>query len=159
MKHNNVKLSFWLLVFGITAHAQQVTTATGGVASGSGGNIDYSVGQIVYNTNTGTAVSLTQGVQQPYEISVVLSIANHSANLELTAFPNPTLNYLTLNVGKTELSALSFQLFDTNGRLIESRKIKSNIETIAMENIPAATYFLKISKNKNELKIFKIMKK
>ena len=157
--HSKVILSFLLLGLGLTAHAQQVTTVTGGDASGSGGNIAYSVGQIVYMTNTGTTVSVAQGVQQPYEISVVLSMDNHSTNLELTAYPNPTSNYLVLNLGKAELSALNFQLFDISGRLIESRKITSSSETIAMENLPTATYFLKISKNENEVKTFKIIKK
>jgi len=156
MKHKKVKLSFLLLGLGLTAQAQQATTATGGDASGSGGTIAYSVGQIVYTTNTGTTGSVAQGVQQPYEISIVLG--GNSINLELTAYPNPTTNYLTLNVGKAELSTLNFQLYDISGKLIESRKIISSTETIGMANLPSATYFLKVSNNNNEVKTFKIIK-
>ena len=158
MKHKKVKLSFLLLGLGLTAQAQQVTTATGGDASGSGGAVAYSVGQIVYTTNTGTTGSVAQGVQQPYEISIVLGIEDNSINLELTAYPNPTTNYLTLNVGKAELSTLNFQLYDISGKLIESRKIISSTETIGMANLPSATYFLKVSNNNNEVKTFKIIK-
>jgi len=158
MKHKKVKLSFLLLGLGLTAQAQQVTTATGGDASGSGGTTAYSVGQIVYTTNTGTTGSVAQGVQQPYEISIVLGIEDNSINLELTAYPNPTTNYLTLNVGKAELSTLNFQLYDISGKLIESRKIISSTETIGMANLPSATYFLKVSNNNNEVKTFKIIK-
>ena len=159
MKHKRVKLSVLLLGIGLTAHAQQAITATGGDASGSGGTVSYSVGQIVYTTSTGTTGSVAQGVQQPYEISIVLGIDNHYINLELTAYPNPTTNFLTLNVGNAELSTLNFQLYDINGRLIESRKIISSIETIAMEKLPTATYILQVTnKNKKELKTFKIIK-
>ena len=158
MKHKKIKLSVLLLGIGITAQAQQATTATGGNASGSGGTVAYSVGQIVYTTNTGTAGSVAQGVQQPYEISIVLGIDNNSINLELTAYPNPTNNYLTLNIGKAEVSTLNFQLYDISGKIIESRKIISISETIAMENLPTATYFLKVSNNNNEVKTFKIIK-
>ena len=158
MKHKKVKLSVFLLGLGLTAQAQQATTATGGDASGSGGAVAYSVGQIVYTTNTGTTGSVAQGVQQSYEISIVLGIEDNSINLGLSAYPNPTTNYLTLNVGNFELSTLNFQLYDISGKLIERRKIISISETIAMENLPTATYFLKVSNNNNEVKTFKIIK-
>ena len=158
MKYKKVKISVLLLGLGLTAQAQQATTATGSDASGSGGTVAYSVGQIVYTTNTGTNGSVAQGVQQPYEISIVLGIDNHTINLELTAYPNPTTNFLTLNVGNAELSTLNFQLYDILGKLIESRKIISSSETIAIENLPTATYFLKVSNNNNEVKTFKIIK-
>jgi hypothetical protein len=158
MKQKKVKLSVLLLGLGLTAQAQQATTATGGDASGSGGTIAYSVGQIVYTTNTGTTGSVAQGVQQPYEISIVLGIEDNSINLELTAYPNPTTNFLTLNLGNAELSTLNFQLYDISGKLIESRKIISSSETITMGNLPTATYFLKVTNNNKEVKTFKIMK-
>ena len=158
MKHKKVKLSVLLLGLGLTAQAQQATTATGGDASGSGGTVAYSLGQIVYTTNTGTNGSVAQGVQQPYEISIVLGIEDNSINLELVAYPNPTTNFLTLNVDKAELSTLNFQLYDILGKLIESRKIISSTETIGMANLPSATYFLKVSNNNNEVKTFKIIK-
>jgi hypothetical protein len=159
MKHKKVKLSFLLLGLGLTAQAQQATTATGGNASGSGGTVAYSVGQIVYTTNTGTTGSVAQGVQQPYEISVVTGIKNETkTSISLVVFPNPTTNFLTLNVSNAELSTLNFQLYDISGKLIESRKIISSSETITMENLPTATYFLKVTNNNKEVKTFKIIK-
>lgn len=97
-------------------------------------------------------------MQQPFEISVVLGIDNYAINLEVSAYPNPTTNYLTLNIGNAALSALNFQLYDITGKLIESRKIISSIETIDMENLPTATYFLKVADNNKEVKTFKIIK-
>lgn len=158
MKHKKVKLSFLLLGLGLAAQAQQATTATGGDASGSGGTVAYSVGQIVYTTNTGTTGSVAQGVQQPYEISIVTGLEDTQISLNMQAYPNPTTDYLTLNVGNFELSTLNFQLFDISGKLVESRKIISSSETIAMENLPTATYFLKVSNNNKEVKTFKIIK-
>jgi hypothetical protein len=158
MKYKKLKLGILLLGLGLTAQAQQATTATSGNASGSKGTLAYSVGQIVYTTNTGTKGSVAQGVQQPYEISIVLGVENNAIKLELTAYPNPTTNFLTLNVGETELSTLNFQLYDMSGKLIESRKILSSNETIAMENLLPATYFLKVTNNNKEVKTFKIIK-
>ena len=142
----------------LTAQAQQATTATGGDASGSGGTVAYSVGQIVYSTNTGKNGSVERGMQQSYDISIVMGMEDNSINLELSAYPNPTTNFLTLNVGNSELSTLSFQLYDTKGTLIESRKIISITETISMENLSNAIYFLKVSNNYKKVKTFKIIK-
>jgi hypothetical protein len=158
MKYKKGKLSVLLLGLALTVQAQQATTATGGDASGSGGTVAYSVGQIVYTTYTGSNGSVAQGVQQPYEISIVQGIEENSIQLELTAYPNPTTNYLTLNVGNFQLSTLSFQLYDISGKLIESRKIISSSETIAMASLASATYFLKVSNKNNEVRTFKIIK-
>jgi hypothetical protein len=149
----------FLLVFGLlTAQAQEAAIAAGGDALGSGGSVAYSVGQIVYATNIGTYGLVAQGVQQPYTISTVLGIEEDPIKLDFTAYPNPTINFLTLNVGNAELSSLSFQLYDLRGILIESRKILNSTEKIGMENLPSGMYFLKVTNNNKDLKTFKIIK-
>jgi hypothetical protein len=158
MKPKKVVLGVLLFGLGLTAQAQQANTTTGGNASGGGGTVAYSVGQIVYTTNIGSTGSVAQGVQQPYEISIVLGVDIHSINVALTATPNPTTSYITLTLGNAILSALDFKLFDITGKLIESRKIVSTSETINMEHLPSATYFLKVSNTNKEVKIFKIIK-
>src|SRR6056297_3211190 len=98
-----------------TATAQTSVNATGGNASGSGGSASYSVGQVVYTTNTGTNGSLAEGVQQPYEISVVTAIEEAKGiNLTVSAYPNPTTDYLQLKVESEKLKDLSYQLYDMN---------------------------------------------
>ena len=99
-----------LLTFALslsTAMAQESINATGGNASGSGGSASYSVGQIVYTTTTGTSGSVAAGVQQPFEISTVTGIEEaNGINLTVTAYPNPTTDFLTLEIKDFELSAL-----------------------------------------------------
>lgn len=68
MKHKKIKLNVLLLAISITAQPQQVSTTTGGDAIGSGGTVAYSVGQVVYTTNTDASGTVNQGVQQAYEI-------------------------------------------------------------------------------------------
>jgi len=51
------------LLWGGFVCAQDSTNSSGGNATGSGGTVAYSVGQVVYTTNTGTNGSLAQGVQ------------------------------------------------------------------------------------------------
>jgi hypothetical protein len=106
----------------------------------------------------GTIGSVAQGVQQPYEISIVQGMEENPIKLKLSAYPNPTANFLTLDLGNSELSTLNFQLYDISGKIITSRKIKSSNETIYMGNLPSAIYILNVAMNNRVVKTFKIIK-
>ncbi len=142
------------------AQAQQASTAAGGDFSGSGGTVAYSVGQIVYTTHTGINGSVAQGVQQPYEISIVFGngIVDNAINLELFAYPNPTQDFVQLKIESGELQDLSYQLVDITGRMLASQKIQGATETILMKHLPSATYFLKVTYDNKLVKTFKIIK-
>jgi len=155
LKKTMTSVAFLLLGLG-GLHAQESLTATGGEATGTGGTASYSVGQVVYTTNTGTNGSVAQGVQQPYEISTTVGINETSINLEMSVYPNPTKNYLTL---KTEdNSNLSYQLYDLQGKVIENKKVNANSTNITMEALPKASYFLTVTDNKKIVKTFKVIK-
>ncbi len=161
MRHKRLKLSAVLLLgLGLTGlQAQESVNATGGDASGSGGSVSYSVGQVVYTTNTGTTGSVAQGVQQPYEISVVTAIEEATRiNLSVSVYPNPTTDYLTLSINDFDILNLSFHLYDINGKMIQQNKINISETIISITEIPPAVYFLKITDNGKEIKVFKIVK-
>lgn len=144
--------------------AQESVNTTGGEATGSGGTASYSVGQVFYVTNAGTSGSVMQGVQQPYEISVVSGIEQAKGiTLFAKAYPNPTTDYLTLEVSDISLSSLSYYLYDMNGKLMQRVNITSYQTTIAMQNLPSAVYFIKVvmsqGSSTQEVKTFKIVKK
>jgi hypothetical protein len=161
MQSQKLKLSaLFLLGIGLTGlQAQESVNATGGDASGSGGSASYSVGQVAYQTYTGTSGSVAQGVQQPYEISVVTAIEEAKGiNLSVSAYPNPTTDYLTLSISEFEISNLSYQLYDMSGKLLQSEKITGNHTSIVMSNLVPATYFVKVVQGNKEVKTFKIIK-
>ena len=148
-------ITFLLLGIGVT-NAQETVTTTGGEASGTGGTASYSVGQVVYTTATGTNGSVAQGVQQPYEISTTVGIKETSINLELSVYPNPTTDYLTLKVADFE--TLNFQLIDLQGKIIENKKVTASNTTIKMGALPKAVYFLNVTKGNQLIKTFKVIK-
>ena len=160
MRHKKLKFAVLLIGLGLTGlQAQEAIPASGGNASGSGGIVNYTVGQLVYTTNTGTNGSVAQGVQQPYEISVVSGIEQAKGiKFECSAYPNPTIDFLTLNVENYDNENLSYQLFDISGKLLENKKLISNETTITMTNWVASIYFLKVMDNQIEVKTFKIIK-
>ena len=141
------------------AQAQESVATSGGNASGTNGNVSYTVGQVVYTTYTGTTGSVAQGVQQPFEIQTVLGTENFNINLQLAVYPNPTTNWLQLEVRNTDFANLSYQLFDLNGKMILNEKITAETSSVQMEHLPAAIFLLKVVNNNKEVKTFKIIKK
>jgi hypothetical protein len=61
-------------------------------------------------------------------------------------------------VKKFELSSLQFQLYDMNGKLLQSEKITGNQKSIVITNLVPATYFVKVIQGNKEVKTFKIIK-
>jgi hypothetical protein len=138
--------------------AQEAILASGMDAIGSGGSVSYSVGQIVYTSEEGSTGSLTQGIQQSYEISIVNGIENEKINLEMYVFPNPTKNNLILTINDIELSNLTFQLFDITGKFLQEKRIVDNRTMIDLTIYLSGIYFVKILNENLELKNYKIIK-
>ena len=138
---------------------QETIPATGGTATGTGGTATYTVGQLVFNVITGTTGFVIQGVQQPYEISVVTAIENTKGIiLQCIVYPNPTAGFIRLVIKSFENDNMRFRLFDMNGVLLQDKKIEDKETEISMENLSAAVYFLKVIQDRIEVKTFKIVK-
>jgi hypothetical protein len=164
MRQTLKKLSFMLLLaFGLNGlMAQEAVTSAGGSATGSGGSASYSIGQVVYTTNIGPNGSVAQGVQQPYEISVITGVEEATGiDLTISAFPNPTNDVLILSIGSNTLGnfrALSYQLSDMNGKLLETKRIEGTQTVIDLYRRTPGTYLLSIAEENTDLKTFKVIK-
>jgi len=154
----NIKAVFILLFFVFSkTHAQEVILTSGGYASGSGGTASYSIGQIVQNTITGTNGSAIQGIQF-YIASSTLAITDFETNLSISTYPNPTSSFLNIKVQGNQENTLSYKLFNILGELLISGDIKNNTAEINVEQLPSATYLLRVSNSNNITKTYKIIK-
>ena len=154
-----ILILFCVLMTGFGAYAQSAVSASGGESSGSGGSASYTIGQTFYSANVVTSGQVSEGVQQAYEIYDVTEVQNPlSANISLSAFPNPTSDFLTLRIDGEYISGLDCAMYDISGKEIMHQRISSSETSIDMQSIPSATYFFRVTKEKNEVKTFKIVK-
>lgn len=166
-KKNKVKMlrvaMLLTLIFPFSvAMAQTSVSTAGGEAKGDGGTVSYTVGQTAYLGSKTVSV----GVQQPYEIFVEnTGIENKAISLmQVQAYPNPTTNFLQLNVEKIHefsqdnTSYLQYNIYDMNGKLLQSNKITEAKTQIDMSSYTPATYFVRVEHGKQELKTFRIIK-
>lgn len=143
----------------ISVSAQTAIPATGGTAAGSGGTSTYTVGQVFYITNPGSSGSVAQGVQQPWEISVVTAIEKtEGITLSMKVYPNPADDVLTLTIDPFEDKDLRYMLYDMNGMLLQEKKIEESLTEIPLVNYSSTMYLLRIVNNRQEIKVFKVVK-
>lgn len=148
---------FFMLGFGVL-DAQQSSNAAGGDANGSTGKVAYTVGEIVYTTHTDYSGSVAQGVQHAYEI-ITVSIEESVVDISLVAFPNPTTDYLILQIGDYNQDKLKYVFYDMQGKVIDSGRIDSKQTKINTSLLPAGTYYGYIRKlNGKGVQSFEIIK-
>jgi hypothetical protein len=117
------------------AQAQESVNGSGGVATGSGGTVAYSVGQVVYTTNASASGTVSQGVQQAYEI-FTLGIKETELNISLSVFPNPTADNLTLQISDYNNENFSYQLYDMQGKLLNNGQVTAQQTLINTLSFP-----------------------
>jgi hypothetical protein len=142
----------------VKLHAQNNIVSSGGQASGTGGSVSYTIGQIAYSSLSGTNGSLIQGVQQPYEISIVTSVQELAIDLKAQVYPNPTTDQLILSIKNQELKNLQYVLVDIQGKRLKSDLINNIATNINVSKLNNGTYFLRILSNNKQIKTFQIVK-
>jgi len=151
-----------LLSFGLTElQAQEAITASGGEASGSGGTVSYSIGQMTYTTFTGSNGTIEQGVQHAYLITEGDDNGTNvetSISLKHTVYPNPVRDHLTLQIDVSQINQLSLELYDLTGKMVLRKRINNGNTPINMKNLNPAIYFLRIYQDHQEIRTFKIIK-
>lgn len=149
-----------LLLFGacITgAHGQQASVAAGGDATGSGGSVSYTVGQVSYLSLSGSNGSLNEGVQQPYEFFTGIS-ENTGIQLSMTVYPNPTNAQVYLIIEDVSLDQLQYRMYDAAGKLVIQSAIVSTQTELSTQSLAPGTYYLSVEDQKEVLQNFTIIK-
>ena len=156
---NKLKLTLLFLFSLQLSYSQEIVPSTGGDATGAGGTSSFTVGQVFYTSNTSSTGSVSQGVQQAFEIQTLSNPGLLTVQLTAVTYPNPTTDYVVLKITDRVLENLQYSLFDLNGKTIVSKKITTSSTEINMRNFSIGMYLLKLTKKNQPIKTFKIIKK
>jgi len=159
MKNSRLIINFLVGLLWINfAVAQESVNAAGGDVTGSGGSIAYSLGQVIYTTNANTSGTISQGVQQAYEI-YSLGISETKMNFSFSIFPNPTVDYLTLQITGYKNEILYCKIFDMQGKVLITEHVSGELTKINTAKLPASSYIIGITNQENkQLQSYKIIK-
>ena len=154
----NLILTFVIFTINVlNAQQLEVINTAGGFYQTSKGSITFSVGEVMTETFTSKDCCFTQGFCQS-NITITAIHNQPKLGYELIAYPNPVKNYVILRIDKQNLNGLKYLLFDLNGRVIDQKSIIANQTQIPFQFLIPSTYLLKVIDEKQELKVFKIIK-
>jgi hypothetical protein len=139
--------------------SQEAIPVSAGEASGSGGSVSYTVGQVFYTTNTAATGSVSQGVQHPFDFQTLSNPELTTVKVTAVTYPNPTSDYVILKISDSALDNLSYTLFDVTGKAISNGTITNGDTQISMQQFAIGIYILKVNRHRQELKTIKIIKK
>lgn len=148
-----VLLSFWSMV--LFAQQQEVISTAGTSFENNSGSISFTIGECISSTLTSSGVILTQGFQQS-KLVIIDNQPIKPLGIEIVAYPNPTKEFVILKIDKSQ--DFSFVLCDLTGRIIEKKDIVSSETEIDVNYLDPSAYILKVLKNNEEVKTFKIIK-
>jgi hypothetical protein len=137
--------------------AQQVVATAGSTHTSSTGSISFTIGEGVSQTLANGDKTLTQGFHQTY-ISVSIISELKDIGFDISVFPNPVSDELTLKLSDEILPGLQLVICDMNGKLILQKVLKGLITKIPVNQLPAGLYIIKVKDSTKELKTFKIVK-
>ena len=160
MKQNPLQIiifSLFIVLNSVAALAQSDVVPMGGTATGDGGTVTFTIGQIAVQSYGEGNTSISEGVQQPCEIQII-GIDNYPGiTLNAMVYPNPTLGNVQLTMNNVQLEG-EVKVFDTNGKLLFSKKIEGITTEIPMSDLATGTYFVNVVSEKQILKTFKVVK-
>lgn len=126
------------------AWAQQGVVSGGGVATGAGGSLSSSTGQVGYTAVQGTGGTSGAGVQQPYEY-LVLAVETPAADPTVQVAPNPTADGVQLTFEALPDPGAQYLVLDAAGQVVRTATISSTTVHVPMGDLPPAVYLLRIT--------------
>ena len=85
----------------------------------------------------------------------VLILGNEEAISEIRIFPNPTQDYVQIEIDKKIYPGLQIQLIDIQGRIWWEKVGIQTKDQIPLSQVPTGTYFVKFSHGLKSIKIQK----
>jgi Secretion system C-terminal sorting domain len=148
-------LSFWCIA--ALAQPHDVVSASGASFSNSSGYLSYTIGECISGTLSSATLTITQGFLQtglPKSTRGVPVIS--LPEIEISVFPNPVKDQLFLHTGDPQ--GLYYLLFDVKGRLIERAQVLNERTEIDFSALQPSVYILRVTDNKEVVRLFQIIK-
>ncbi len=140
---------FTLFAISFSSFGQKLTptvVSSGGSYFSAGGyTLSATIGEIAVTTLKSGSLTLTQGFQQPYDIT---SIKETGLDWSITAYPNPVSEFLNIRFDLTDPIDLNVEIVDISGRKHLIRELyyvtPGEIVTFDMSGFVRGVYLVRI---------------
>ena len=124
-----------------SAFSQQVVGSAGEDFTASDLQFSTTIGEPMTATFSSGDLTLTQGMQQPNEAEIIISVESRELD-DVNLWPNPTEGRIALS---TPVDSGSLTLTDLSGKLLFSAQLNTNIQRLNFSHLPAGSYLLRIT--------------
>lgn len=134
-----------------TIQAQTVINAASHIKESQGIIHQYSIGEMVLVQTARTQKgSLTQGFIQPAISIKANNDQNNGLNPDnwVRVYPNPSSRFVSIEFFEEQLAAI--ELFDATGKIVRQQKQQNIKQTLDLQGLANANYFLKITLNNKQ---------
>lgn len=146
LKDKKINLIKFLVIFLIvqTVAAQENFVTNGDEILSTNGSVTYTIGQLFYQDTqiSDESVQLNTGVQIPYSSYVFINPSR--TKLDITAYPNPTIDKLTVEIKDYNDEKLTIYISAVNGSFIEKTIITEKQTIINMQNWSTGIYLFHV---------------
>lgn len=112
----------------------------------------YAVGPTFYGVYQNRKVNLVDENTTVYD-ATLSTVESDLENKNIKIFPNPTSDFIAIQIGGLNLQDLNIEMYDMQGKLIQEKTLKSG-QTIGyfdIQTLYSGTYLIKISTNNMSL--------
>jgi hypothetical protein len=100
---------------------------------------------VEYNNQMKTARFVTYGRGiWDFRIATPLSIEEKVGNLNLSLFPNPTTNYLQVQLENEKLETTTYKIYDLNGKIVLSGTLSKGQNGIYLNSLSNGVYLIQL---------------
>lgn len=153
-----------LLVTGLlnlpkNVQAQTVINATSHTKESQGINHQYSIGEMVLVQTARTQKgSLTQGFIQPAVSIKANNDQNNGLNPDnwVRVYPNPSSRFVNIEFFEEQIAEI--ELYDATGKIVRQQKQQNIKQTLDLQGLANANYFLKITLNNKQTFHYTLLK-
>ena len=151
---------FLIIAFFSTSllYSQEAISVSGSDATGTGGSLSYTIGQVAFTNYSGTTGSVSAGVQQAYTIFATTGVNATNFPLEASVYPNPTTDEITIAFNELVKGKVFVSIYDHLGKLVMEKNQQAQATLIySLNSLTPGNYFIKVSVS-NRVNITQISK-
>ena len=147
------KILFFMLIFPFLLisqelHHEMISSQGKSVELDSGIYVTQTIGQHSIASYSIDNLTVQQGYQQSFWSSLINN--NEEFSMDITFYPNPTIDFVNFNFSNLESSELNVFVFDYAGRVLITTKINiENYKTkVDLSGLPSGSYLIYLNNNK-----------
>lgn len=158
IKMRSIVIVSALLFAATAAAAQQVVASAGNSGTATGYAVDWTLGEPVIETISGSGNILTQGFHQTRLLITDISEMEFPG-LEIKVYPNPAGRFLKIEIVQTGNEQFLYELSDIKGRIRVVREVNTNAAEIDLGSYVPGLYLLRVINSRQEfVKVVKVIK-